>query len=423
MKITIIAFGTRGDIQPTLALGKALKALHHQVRMIASTNFKAWIEQHGLEAATATVDIQAIMTGEGGHEWIGHSDNQIKQIQAMKKLFDEFGLAMMRDAWHACTDAEAIISSFTSDVYAASIAEKLGAKHISTPLQPALVATRSGMACTSAPIPNRESIINYLFGKWFIEPFGWQLMGAVNNRFRQEVLGLPPQTMQVNWRALRRMLVVQAFSPHVVPRPCDWPSNIHTAGYWFLDEDQAWQPPQALRDFLDDGDPPVYIGFGSMTGRDPQALTHLIVDALTQSRQRAILQSGWAGMGTARLPTNIFLLDFAPHSWLFPRMSAVVHHGGAGTTAESLRAGVPTIIVPHIADQPFWGSRVAALGVGPKPIPRHKLTVDNLAFAIRQAMCDSTMRQRAIELGAKICAEDGIGTAVRLIGEHLQRKG
>ena len=420
MKITIIAFGTRGDVQPALVLGKALQGRGHRVRMIAGANFKPWIEQHGLEAAIATVDIQVLMMGEGGHDWVEQGNNPFKQIRVIKKLLAQYGMAMMNDAWRACADAEVVMSSFTSDVYAVSIAEKLGARHISTPLQPALVATRSGMATQSAPLSNRQSLINYLFGKWLIEPVVWHLSGGLNNRFRQETLDLPPQTRSDNWAGLRRRLVVQGFSAQVVSHPLDWPANIHTAGYWFLDEAPAWQPPPALADFLTAGDPPIYIGFGSMTGRHPQALTQRLVEAVQQSGQRAILQTGWAGIGAAFLPTHIFLLDSAPHCWLFPRMAAVVHHGGAGTTAESLRAGVPTIIVPHMADQPFWGARVAALGVGPQPIPRPKLTAGRLAAAVRQATGDPAMRQRAAELGAKIRAEDGLGTAVQLIEAYLR---
>lgn len=421
MKITIIAFGTRGDVQPAVALGQALAARKHEVRLLASPNFTSWIEHHGLEALSAKVDIQALMMSEGGHAWVEQGNNPIKQMRVMKKLLDQHGLAMMRDAWRACEGAEAIVSSFTSDVYAASIAEKLRAKHISTPLQPTLVATRSGMATMQAPLPDRVSLINYLFGKWLIEPHGWRLMGAINNRFRQETLGLSPQSYKENRRGLRRMLVVQGFSQQVVPHPSDWPANIHTTGYWFLDEDRAWQPPRTLLQFLDEGEPPVYVGFGSMAGRDPRALTRIILSAVTQSGQRAILQSGWAGIGGVQMPPGIFLLDTAPHSWLFPRMGTVVHHGGAGTTAESLRAGVPAVIVPHMADQPFWGSRVSALGVGPRPIPRNKLTVENLAGAIRQTAADHEMRERASRLGVRIRAEDGIGMAVGVIEAYLNR--
>lgn len=389
--------------------------------MVASANFTPWIERHGLEAATAQTDIQALMMGEGGQEWVEHGNNPIQQTRVMKNLLEKHGLEMMQDAWEACKDAEVVVSSFTSDVYAASIAEKLHAKHISTPLQPALVATRNGRAAPYALLPNRTSRLNYLLGKWLVEPYGWQLLGAINNRFRQETLGLPPQTFQENRQALRRMLVVLGYSSHVVPHPSDWPGNIHTTGYWFLDDENDWQPPEALLAFLRAGDPPVYIGFGSMAGRDAQAFTRLLIDAAMRSGQRAILQSGWAGLGDVRLPPGIFLLDSAPHRWLFPRMRAVVHHGGAGTTAESLRAGVPSIIVPHMADQPFWGARIADLGAGPQPIPRNKLTVEKLARAIQQATSDHGMQVRASELGAKIRSEDGIGAAVRVIEDYLGR--
>jgi len=419
MKITIIAFGTRGDVQPIVALGKALAGRGHQIRMLASANFRNWIEGHQLEAVPANIDVQAIMMGEGGNQWVEQGNNPFKQMRVMKKLLDEYGLEMMQDAWDACKDTQVVISSFTSDVYAVSIAEKLGTRHISTPLQPALVATRDGNVTPSALLPNRVSLSNYLFGKLLIEPYAWRLMGAINNRFRQEILGLPSQTYQENRRGLQRMLIVQGFSSYVVPHPNDWPLNIHSAGYWFLDEDREWMAPQALFEFLKAGDPPVYIGFGSMTGRDPGVLTRTILEAVAHSGQRAILQSGWAGLGEVQLPANIFLLDAAPHSWLFPNVSAVVHHGGAGTTAEGLRAGVPTVIVPHMADQPFWGSRVAALGVGPRPIPRNRLTPENLAAAIRQVVDDPNMRARAAELGVKIRAEDGVGVAVNVIERYL----
>jgi UDP:flavonoid glycosyltransferase YjiC (YdhE family) len=249
-------------------------------------------------------------------------------------------------------------------------------------------------------------------GKRLFEPFRWRLMGKSNNQFRQDTLGLPRQRYRDNLHCLQRMLVVQGFSTHVVTPPDDWPANLHTTGYWYLDEETEWQPPQELVDFLAAGDPPVYVGFGSMTGPDPRATTTIVVEAITHSEQRAVLLSGWTGMGGIDLPPSIYLLDAAPHSWLFPRMRAIVHHGGAGTTAESLRVGVPAVIVPHLADQPFWGARVADLGVGPPPIKFKKLTAGNLAAAIRQVTSNRAMQERAAELGAKLRAEDGTGACI-----------
>jgi len=251
--------------------------------------------------------------------------NPLKQVRMIQRIVKSgVGRAMLQDAWDAAQDAGALISSFTSDVYAVSIAQKLGIKHISMPLQPAFVATRSGAVTLNAPVPHRNSLLNYLLGKWFIESFTWRLYGEVANAFRVEVLKLPPQTQPQNFAAMRRMLVIQGFSAHVVPHPADWPTSIHTTGYWFLDEHPDWQPPQELRKFLDVGDPPVCIGFGSMTGRDPLGVTRLVVDAVTQSGKRAVLLSGWAGIGDANLPSTILPMSEVPHEWLFPRMAAVV---------------------------------------------------------------------------------------------------
>jgi UDP:flavonoid glycosyltransferase YjiC (YdhE family) len=156
-----------------------------------------------------------------------------------------------------------------------------------------------------------------------------------------------------------------------------------------------------------------------MTGQDGGELTATVIQAVERTRERAILLSGWAGLGGTALPSCIFRMDAAPHAWLFPRTKAVVHHGGAGTTAASLRAGIPTIIVPHLADQVFWGKRVESLGVGPRAIPREKLTADRLAGAIRTAITDTRMKQRAADLGARIRAEAGIARAMELIERHF----
>jgi UDP:flavonoid glycosyltransferase YjiC (YdhE family) len=314
-----------------------------------------------------------------------------------------------------------VITSFTSDPYGVSITEKLGIKQISALMQPALVATRDGRSISGgAPIPNGESVINYLVSKLIVEPLPWRLVGQSANRFRREVLSLPPQTPAENTAARRRLLTLHGYSPHVVPPPADWPSSFHVTGYWFLDEQTNWQPPADLLVFLKAGSPPVYVGFGSMTGRDPEGLTQLVVEAIEQSNQRAVLLSGWVGLGRRPLPDSIFCLESAPHNWLFPRMAAIVHHGGAGTTGEGLRAGVPAVIVPHLGDQLFWGRRVATLGVGPKPIPRPKLTAERLAAAIHTAVTDNKIRQHAANLGEKIRAERGVEMAVELINQYLK---
>jgi sterol 3beta-glucosyltransferase len=415
MLITFIAYGTRGDVQPALALGRALRARGHQVRLLASLHFKPWIEGHGITAVPASVDVQALMTSELGNEWAEIGTQPFKQLRLMKKMLDEHGLAMIQDAWHGCQGSDLIVSSFTSMNYAPCLAQALRARHVIILLQPPTLASRSGSATLSAPLPRRNSWINYLFGKWLLERAAWWLYGGVINRFRREALRRPPQTQRENVADWKGAPILLGFSPQVVPPPADWPPNVHVTGYWFLDEDAGWAPPARLSDFLEAGEPPVCIGFGSMAGRGRDAFNRLLLEAARQSGRRAVLLAGWAGLGDAEMPDNVLALESAPHGWLFPRVATVVHHGGAGTTAAAFRAGTPQVVVPHLADQPFWGQCVEMLGVGPGAIPRPKLTAANLSTAIRVAASDAGMRQRAGKLSERIRAEDGVAMAVRLI--------
>lgn len=424
-RITILAHGTRGDAQPGIALGKGLAARGHTVTVLASAGFEAWIRGHGLEAAPSSVDVQALMATDAGQEWSERGNNPLAQLRVMRQLLDQHGLEMANDAYAACQGADLIISQFTTMIYATSIAEKLGTPHMVQLLQPPVVATRYGSAMMNAPLPTRKSWINYLFGKIFIQPVGWQLYGNSASQFRRTTLGLPPQSRSESEAQFLRVPFILCYSPHVVPPAPDWPPNVQTTGFLFLDEkgEQIWQPPDRLRSFLqagkEQGAPTISIGFGSMTGEAGKRMSQLVVEAVQRSGVQAVLLSGWAGLGDVDLPQTVLRLDAVPHDWLFPRMDAVVHHGGAGSTAASLRAGAPTIIVPHLADQPFWGSRVHALGVGPKPIPRPKLTPDNLARAIRQAVTEPIMTKRAKQLSAQIQAEDGLGNAIAGVEAHL----
>jgi sterol 3beta-glucosyltransferase len=417
-RITIIASGTRGDVQPAIALGKALTGTGHRVRILASTGFRDWIEAHGLEAAPSEIDIQALMASEGGQAWVERGHDQLAQQRLMARLLERIGPRLVREAWDASRDADAVIGSFTSDAYTVAIGEKLDIPVLSMPLQPTLIATRDGRAMTSAPLPGRVSRVNAWFGRLLIEPFPWRLYGRYANELRRE-LGLPEQSNRENVAARRRMTILHAVSRHVMPLPADWPRSFHVTGYWFLDEEAGWAPPPELDDFLAAGPPPIAIGFGSMTGADPEGLTRVIVDAVRTSGVRAVLLAGWAGLGGLRLPREVLALPSVPHDWLFPRMAAVVHHGGAGTTAAGLRAGVPSVIVPAMADQPYWGRRVRALGVGPAPVPRHRLTAERLAAAIRAATADDGMARRAAALGALIRDEDGLAAAVPIIERVL----
>jgi sterol 3beta-glucosyltransferase len=235
------------------------------------------------------------------------------------------------------------------------------------------------------------------------------------------VLGLPPRGKfadELRHTDGRPVHALYSYSPHVIPTPADWPPTSVATGYWFLQADSQWKPAPDLMRFLESGTPPVYIGFGSIAGTDPEAKARTVLDALRLSGQRGLIASGWGGLKPADLPTSVFMIDEAPHDWLFPCVSAVVHHGGAGTTAAGLRAGKPTVICPFFGDQPFWGQRVHALGAGPKPIPQKRLTAENLAAAIREALAPAVL-SRTESLGSQLRAEDGIARTVNIIETAL----
>jgi UDP:flavonoid glycosyltransferase YjiC (YdhE family) len=221
----------------------------------------------------------------------------------------------------------------------------------------------------------------------------------------------------------RHTPVLFGFSPAVLPKPADWGSQLHVTGYWFLEYPAGWTPPDNLAGFLDVGSPPVSIGFGSMGLTDPvgrEDFLKMALEALSLSGQRGILlTSDKKHRGGVKLSDRALLLDSCPYSWLFPRMAVVVHHGGVGTAAAGLRTGVPTVTIPVYTDQPFWGWRVAEIGVGPAPIPRHKLTVQRLAKAIIGAASDLGVRAMAAALGKRIRNEDGVGRAVELLHSHF----
>jgi sterol 3beta-glucosyltransferase len=214
--------------------------------------------------------------------------------------------------------------------------------------------------------------------------------------------------------------MLSAYSNSIIPHPGDWSENIHITGYFFLDSEEDWHPPSELIQFLNSGKKPIYIGFGSMGGQEPEKLANIILGALEKSNQRGVLVTGWGGIKTKFTSENIIILDKAPHRWLFPQMAAVVHHGGAGTTAEVLRAGVPSVIIPFILDQPFWGARIKALGVGSNPIPHKKLTVNNLSEAITSVTTNQEMINRSKMIAELIRSENGVQNAVYLVQKILK---
>lgn len=254
----------------------------------------------------------------------------------------------------------------------------------------------------------------------------WQGLGDLVNNFRVKTLGLEPLSTLWAPGQLFRLKVPYTYlwSPGLIPKPADWGPEIDVTGFVFLDLASSFKPPQALTEFLEAGEPPVYIGFGSIVVDDPDKFTALIFEAVKKTGVRALVSKGWGGLGGEdSTPDNIFLLDNTPHDWLFPKVRALVHHGGAGTTAIGLKCGKPTLIVPFFGDQPFWAAMVAKAGAGAEPIPYKRLTIDMLAEGIEQLLTPEA-QMHADEIAKRIADEgDGAINAVESIHRSLPLRG
>ena len=277
------------------------------------------------------------------------------------------------------------------------------------------------MAASSLP-PRLSNIgwVNWLSFRLYNLGF-FRMMLPVVNKLRQEILTLPP----IPWRYYTKIdisdvPIIYGYSQYVIPKPVDWGDHLHVTGYWFM-PDHHYQPPRELASFLDAGQKPVYIGFGSMLDAEAARTTQIVLEALQITGGRAILHGGWSDFGAQELPDSVLKTGEVPHSWLFPRMAAVVHHGGAGTTAAGLRAGVPSVIVPYFADQPFWARHVHQLGASPAPIPREQLSATKLAAGIKSALKNDQMKTKASQLGQQIRGENGVAQAVELINRYLEK--
>ncbi|MCC6298013.1 MAG: glycosyltransferase family 1 protein [Anaerolineales bacterium] len=417
MNVTIFGAGSLGDIQPCLRLGQKLQQAGFHITLAAPQNFASIIQGQQVAFHPLRGDMQKIMAGDTGRRFMERGGtNPFYSIFAMRKMLGPIAIQMAEEALAACQNADALITLAVFAPFGKTIAE---IRRIPLLLvEPTPVLPTRNFPAPGFPIQrNLGGALNRLTGFAMLGVI-WQWYRPFVNKFRKH-FGLRRLSGSGFHRILISTPLLSAYSPSVIPQPQDWSPNVHITGYWFQDSQTTWKPSARLLNFLEQGEPPVYVGFGSMTGHDPESITKMALAALTESGRRGVIATGWGGIKTTNMPKNILALDAAPHDWLFPRMAAVVHHGGAGTTAEGLRAGVPTVTVPFIVDQLFWGTRVHSMGAGTKPIQAHGLTGRNLAEAIQMAGTDPLIRRRAESIGERIRSEDGIGNAVKIVREYL----
>jgi len=416
MQVTFIASGSRGDVQPYVALGKGLKEAGHTVRVLATQDFQELITTYSLEF----VDMG------GSMEKVAQSMQALLEQGKLFKILASMGDAAKRLAGQAavsglaaCQGSDLIIGGLGGLFVGLALSEKLGIPFIPAYLYPFTPTREFPSVLTPLPKTRLTSWANRPSHR-LAQQMMWQTTRKADNKTRLQVLQIAPAPFWGPFASMQqqKQTILCGYSPQVVPFPKDWDDFIHITGYWFLEPPAGWKPPVDLMNFLQSGPPPIYIGFGSMPNSKPEETADLVLQALAQTGQRGVLSSGWGGLKKEALPETVFMIGSMPHSWLFPQMAAVVHHGGVGTTAAGLRAGIPAIVTPFFGDQPFWAQRVYELGVGPRPIPRRRLTVERLSESIRSALSDRAMQARAASLGEFIRAENGIAQAVAVIEQQ-----
>ena len=415
MRITLATVGTRGDVQPYIAVACELQKRGHDVVIATHPEFKPLLTEYGLAHREVGGSFRALMESDLGRAWLNSGDSPRKYAKYARELFLPLQEMYCEQFDEACADAEGIV------FYAMASGGLYAAERRKVPV---VAVAPWAMVPNGEAIPMSSPMIDHLPAaakRWIfsqIVKLAFGSMTPVHNAYRQRV-GLPPLSGPtfVHHAVAIGTPMVHLFSEHVVPRPRDFAPHHHVAGFSFA-PDKPYDPPASLRDFLSSGSQPIYLGFGSMTGFAPEELAELATRAARLAGVRAVVASGWAGL-QPKPSDDVYVIDEIPHDWVFPRVSAVVHHGGAGTLAAGLRFGKPTVVAAFFGDQPVWGRLNEKLGTGPSALSRQNITAENLAIAIRKATVDERYRLRAEELAAKIARENGAARAAELIETSL----
>ncbi|WVQ62325.1 uncharacterized protein L199_000464 [Kwoniella botswanensis] len=433
MRVTCLTIGSRGDVQPYIALCKGLQAEGHHTRIASHGEYKDWVEGHGIEFASVGGDPAELMQM--------CVDNGMFTVSFLKEGLQKFrGWLddLLNSSWEACQGSDLLIES-PSAMGGVHIAEALRIPYFRAFTMP-WTRTRAYPHAFAVPEHKRGGSYNYMTYTMFDQVF-WRAISGQINRWRRHVLSIESTTFEKLEQ--HKIPFLYNFSPSIVPPPLDWTEWIHVTGYWFLenaDESKAnekkWTPPEGLVDFIDgahkNGKKVVYIGFGSIVVSDPEEMTRCVVEAVVDSGVCAILSKGWSDRGSkskgestgssdgadgVKYPPEIFSIDSIDHSWLFPKIDAACHHGGAGTSGASFRAGIPTIIKPFFGDQAFWAERAESLNVGSAI---RKLTSEALAEALIKATTDEKQIAKARIVGEMIRKENGVAKAIEAIYRDLE---
>ena len=408
MRIVLSTWGTTGDVYPFVALSERLVAAGHDIRVCASSFYHNRFAKVG-------VDFYAVGVPFNFDQFHGFMDDLVRirnPLESAIRIVKDGILADAEEWYQDCLrgmEGYGLAICHSADVPGQEAAIKNKLPWLTVSYCPGFIKTADD---SPYPAPNLGPHLNRL--AWKVAE--WLIRKRADPAFNQFIASVGGQKRRlVGVESMySRQLNLLAASPHISPPPSDLPKNHRYTGAWFLDESD-YKVPTALQDFLNNEARPVIISFGSMGGTRAIETTQILIEAVELSGQRAIIQAGWGNLQLPESPQSIYFAEYVPHNFLFRQGTCVVHHGGAGTTASACRAGVPSIVIPHLADQPYWGKRLHKLGVATRPLYRCDMTAGKLTRRIRETTSSKSMAEKARALGEKISAEDGLGTAIKLI--------
>lgn len=410
MKITILTYGSRGDVQPFLPLSRRFIEEGHSVKLAAPLRFKNLLEEHQIEFVPLAGDPEDL-----SRRLNDAGNNFVQLLRGLMNHAVEMGADVWRQTEEVCQDADLIIHTFTHAAGAHTLAREKNIPDIHIQTFPMFTPTGD---YPNIMMPHRMPRLLNRFTHQFSSKITWWTSRLSFERVRHRA-GLLKRKLY--WPFDNDPLrpptpILCAWSPSVLPPSRDWPPHVHVTGYFFFPPEKMHRTPAEVSSFLQEGEAPVCITFGSMVNRDKERIDGIVREALEKTANRGIILSGWSRLQESS-SRNLLYLEAAPHDWLLPRCKLVIHHGGAGTTGAGLRAGIPNIVVPFMGDQPFWGDRVHAIGAGPKPILVQDLSVEKLTQTMMEAERES-FHQRARSIGQQISSEEGTGEAVKWIENY-----
>lgn len=413
MKISFLAFGSNGDVFPAISICKQLEKQGHEVTIVATVEFEELLRNAGIAFKSLGISAKDLYRNAVNDKI---EKKAFKNFKEAKIIFqNEFKIWLTR-SYELSKDCDLFLYNGFAALFGNHIAEKLGVPSIL--VNPCPFHVTSAFADARMPVLKLGRLYNKLSYP-LVENFFWTAVGSIINEWRLQN-GLRPVSGSQNYalRHKNNSPKIFTYSEHVSARPKDWHENIFISGYCFPETDANWKPSDILLDFLASGSSPVFVGYGSMSFDSAERTTSYIIKAIQDSGQRAIMGTGWGGIKSSDTSDNILILDeFIPYNWIFPKSSAIIHHGGAGTTSLAVKSGAPSIITPMLYDQFFWAHQIHKNGYGSKPIELSKLNTSKLIKNIKDTVNDKDMTSRCKALSVAVENENGLEKCNNIINK------